>query len=347
MKITDQLVQSITIKHGRGISDIFSDLRPGDKITAKIVSQSGNSALLEFRGSKITADFLAGVPSGGSVELVLREKTPERIAFIIAGKPVSDEFMKLLLSISLLPKSGFDDLSLHNFMKFLGNGKIDLLNLNLFLTGIKKEEKDGKSQAELFNFLLKKGISYNTLADLSMIFAGKGGTAALAAYYMFAESGVKNLRRFREGNLEDVIDGICRNLADDEGAFTDILSFLIEDDSPGRGYGDIAVPEGEGFSRLRYIRHEGAFFFDMEFSAIGRVSALIKGDKSGTFISIFSDNDDIVDFFIDRGDILKSNLEMMNVKKPFIMVHNSKKMIDKLDVCRTDFYIKREFDVKV
>ncbi len=347
MKINDQHLQAISVKHGGGNSALFSDLRPGDRITAKIIQSGGNTALLEFRGKKITADFTAGVPSGGSVELILSEKTPERIALTIAGKPVSDEFIKLLLSVSVLPESGFDDISPHNLMKFLGSGKVDLFTLNLFLAGIKRDGREGKTQAELFNYLLKKGISYNTLADLSMIFAGKGGAAALVAYYMFAESGGKILRRMREDNIEEKIDDICRNLPEDDGIFADILSFLIEDDRPDGVYGDIAVPDGEGFSKLRYIRHEGAYFFDMEFSAVGRVYASVKGDKNGTFISVFAENDDLIDFFREREDILKRNLELMNVKKPFIMIHNAKKMIDKLDIWRTDFYIKREFDVKV
>ena len=347
MKITDQHLQSISVKQGRGTTDLFSDLRPGDRITAKIIQRGSSTALLEFRGRRLTADFTAGVPQGGSVELILSEKSAERIAFTIAGKSVSDEFIKLLLSVSVLPESASDNIALHNLIKFLGNGRIDLFTLNLFLAGIKREGREGKSQAELFNYLLKKGISYSTLADLSMIFAGKGGASVLAAYYMFAESGAGNLRRLREENLDDRLDDICRSLIDEDEAFTDILSMLIEDDNPDRGHGELALPEGEGFSRLRYIRHEGAFFFDMDFSAIGRVSALIKGDKNGTFITIFSGNDEIIDFFRERGDILKRNLELMNVKKPLIMLHNAKKMIDKLDVRSTDFYIKREFDVKV
>jgi hypothetical protein len=347
MKITDLHLQSISVKQGRETSALFNDLRPGDRITAQIIKSEGTSALLEFRGRRITADFIAGVPAGSSVELILSEKTPDRIAFTIAGKSVSDEFIKLLLSMTILPKSGFDELSLHNLMKFLGNGKVDLYSLNLFLTGIRREGKEGKSQAELFNSLLKKGISFNTLADLSQIFAGRGGASILAAYYMFADSGMKKMRSLREENLDGKIDDICRNLTDDEDAFTDILNFLIDSDSSESGFGDIALPEGDAFSRLRYIKQEGGFFFDMEFSALGRVSASVKGDKIGTFISIFSDNDDVIDFFRDRVDILKKNLELLDVKKPLIMLHNSKKMIDKLDIWRTDFYIKRDFDVKV
>jgi len=347
MKITDPHLQSISVRHGRETSVLFSDLHPGDRITAKIIKSEGNSALLEFRGRSITADFISGVPAGSSVELILSEKTPERIAFSIAGKPLSDEFMKLLLSISILPKSVIDELPLYNLMKFLGQGKVDLFTLNLFLAGIKKEGREGKSQTELFNFLLKKGISFNTLSDLSQIFAGRGGAAILAAYYMFAEGGANDLRLLRDANIDKRIDDICRNISEKEGALADILDFLIGGERLEGGYGEIAVPDGDAFSRLRYIRHEGAFFFEMEFSAIGKVSASVKGDKKGTFISIFFDNDDIIDFFRDREDILKNNLELMNVKKPLIMLHNAKKVIDKFGVWRTDFYIKREFDVKV
>jgi len=347
MKITDQHLQIISLKQGKSTSALFEDLRPGDRITARIISSDGRSALLEFRGRRITADFLAGVPQGGNVELVLSEKTTDRIAFTIAGKPVSDEFMKLLLSLSILPKTAFDDISMHNLMKFLGNGKVDLYTLNLFLAGIKKDDREEKSRAEILNFMLKKGVSYGTLADLFPSSLQGGGASVLAAYYLFAEGGARNLRRFKDENIQERVDEICGKLSEDEETFSYVLNSLMEDDIQERVYGDIALPEGEAFSTLRYLKHEGAFFFDMEFSAIGKVSASVKGDKNGIYISIFSDNDDIIDFFRERVDILKRNLELMNIKKPLIMLHNAKKMIDKLEVWRTDFYIKREFDVKV
>ena len=73
----------------------------------------------------------------------------------------------------------------------------------------------------------------------------------------------------------------------------------------------------------------------------------VRNDQNYTFVSIFSDNEDIISFLMERRDILKRNLELVNVKKPVIAYYNSKKMIDKLDIWRTDFYIKRDFDVKV
>lgn len=346
MKISDPHPLSITVRHGRGVSDLFSDLRPGDKITARIIKSDGNTALLQFRGRRITADFISGVPPGGAVDLVLSEKTPDRISFTVAGRPVPDEFMKLLLSMSLLQAKSLEDFPLHNLMKFLGNGKIDLLSLNLFLAGIKRDEKGGKSAAELFNSLLNKGISYSILSDLSLILAGRGGAALLAAYYSAANGG-RVSGGWRDENPEDRVDDICGALSEDDEALTVIIGLITGGERDGPLYGDIPLPDGESFSRLQYIKHQGAFFFDMEFSALGRISASVRGESDETFISIFSDNDDIIAFCRERTDILKRNLELVNVKKPCIMLHNSKKMIDKLEIWRTDFYIKREFDVRI
>lgn len=347
MKISDLHLQSITVKHGKVSQDLFSDLRPGDKITAKITGREGNTALLEFRGRSISADFIAGVPQGSTVDLILSEKTPDRIAFTIAGKAPSDEFVKLLLSMSLLSRSGLEDIPVHNLMKFLGNGKIDLFTLNLFLAGIKKDSKEGKSATGIFNSLLKRGIPFGILEDLSYILAGRGGAALVSAYYSAAGASTRDHRRPRLDNIEEKIDDICKALGEDGDSFTAIIDLIACGYDGERVYGEIPFPDGESFSRLRYLFHGGAYLFDMEFSSLGRITSSIRNDQNYTFVSIFSDNEDIISFLMERRDILKRNLELVNVKKPVIAYYNSKKMIDKLDIWRTDFYIKREFDVKV
>ncbi len=347
MKISDLNLQSITLRHGKVLQDLFSDLRPGDKVTAKITGREGNTALLEFRGRSISADFISGVPPGSTVDLILSEKTPDRIAFTIAGKAASDEFIKLLLSMTVLSKTGLEDFPVHNLMKFLGSGKIGLFTLNLFLAGVKKDSKEGKSVTEIFNSLLKNGVPFSVLEDLSYILAGRGGAALISAYYSAAGAAMREFRRPKPDNIEGKIDDICSALGEDGESFAAIIDLLAGGNLSETVNGELPFPDGESFSRLRYLYHGGVYLFDMEFSLLGRITVSVKNDQNYTFVSIFSDNEDMIAYLQNSRDILNRNLELMNVKKPVIEYYNSKKMIDKLDIWRTDFYIKREFDVKV
>ena len=67
------------------------------------------TALLEFRGRSFTADFLSGLPRGETVELILREKTPDRIAFALTGRHASDDIIKLLGTLSVVSEQGLAD----------------------------------------------------------------------------------------------------------------------------------------------------------------------------------------------------------------------------------------------
>ncbi len=347
MKIINQQLLSITLKQGKDTASLFNDLRIGERISAKIIKSDGRSAEIEFRGKRIIADFMAGVPSNSSVDLILSERTPERIAFSIAGRPATDEFIKLILSLSVISESGVKEQQLYNLVKFLGNGRIDLLNLNLFLAGITKDRKGGKSSTDIFNSLIKKGVPYNILVDLSFLIAGRAGEVFLAAYYSIMKRDKKGEQDWTEDNIDDKVDSICRSFAEDDEALAELLTLISGEQKQERGYGEIPLPDGDGFSKLVYIVNENAFFFDINFSALGKISASIKSEKYGTIVNIFSDNNDIIAFLKDRIEILKRNLEMVNVKKPVITYYNSRKMIDKLDFLRTDFYIKRDFDVKI
>ncbi|HOP64063.1 MAG TPA: hypothetical protein PK358_11530 [Spirochaetota bacterium] len=346
MKINDSTVFQISVRPGKGITGLFSGIRVGDRISARVLRREGNTALLEFRGRSFTADFLSGLPGGESVDLILSEKTPDRIAFTLPGKHVSDEFVKLLNILSVFSDRGQGEMSIHGLIKYLGEGRIDLFNLNLFLAGVKKEAKEGKSATEMFNSLLAKGVSLGTLTDLSLIFAGRGGELVLAAYYFMLRNSNQGGKRLSEEMAEEIADNILDSVSGDDEFFADILKYFTESDGDSL-YGEIPLPDGDRFSRMEYIFKDNSCFFDMEFSSLGKVSANVRSDKSGTYIGIFHENDDIIAFMKGKMEILLENLELTGVKKPVIKFYNSKKMIDKLDVCRTDFYIKREFDVKI
>ena len=104
MKVfNDRQIFSLSLNRLKDSARVFSDLKVGDRISAGIVPGKGNSAELIVNGRRITAEFTGGVPGGAAVDLVLTEKTPDRIVFRIAGKQTIEDLARILSPLSILP----------------------------------------------------------------------------------------------------------------------------------------------------------------------------------------------------------------------------------------------------
>ena len=173
------------------------------------------------------------------------------------------------------------------------------------------------------------------------------GEILYTLYYSLIKPEKRRFSLQKNEEIEDRVETTLGELSSDRDLYKEIVGVLFADTVEEKIYGEIPFPDGKSFSELKYISQDGSYFLEIELSALGKISAVIKSWDSGTFINIFSDNDDHIIYLKERTGILAEYLELMNVKKPFIGYYNSKKMIDKIESWCTDFYIKRDFDVKI
>ena len=140
MKINGSKSLSINVISTKELGTLFRNIKVGDTISAFIIKNEGNRAVLDIGGKTITAEFTGGVPNKNSIELILTAKTPERIQFSLTDSKGSDPIFKLLSNFFIQHDSDMSKTSLQNFAKFLNSTNAGLIDINLFLMGIKREK---------------------------------------------------------------------------------------------------------------------------------------------------------------------------------------------------------------
>jgi len=349
MKITGNSGISVNISSGKELGSILKNLNPGDLITASVIRSEGNKAVLEIMGRSIVAEFTNGVPREKTIDLVLTSRTPEMIQFALKDSDPSDRILKFLSPFSL--KS--DDISnsaLHNFARFVNSARPDLFEINLFLQGLRKEEGKEKTLTSIFNRLLQKGVPFQTLADISYILYSKYNPLLFMSYqHMMNFTGKKSFifAKEKQNEVESAIGNFCDILKDDDADFSLMLDLIFDDHKDGEIYGELAFPDEENFSGIKYILKEDSVFLKFDLSAAGELGVLVKSGKELTVINFLSVKDDVLFFIKECESLLKKMLEQNGVKKSAIGYFNSKKIVDKIELWSLDFYTKSGFNVKV
>ena len=202
MKITGNSGISVNISAARELGSLLKNINPGDSISASVIRSEGNKALLEIGGRIITAEFTNGVPRDKIIDLVLTAKSPEKIQFALKENEATDKIFRFLSPFSVMHEDEVKKNSLQNLARFINTAKPDLMDINLFLLGLKKDEQKEKNSSSFFNHLLQKGVPFQTLIDLSYLIYSKYNPVLFMSYqYMLTIVGKKAFlsekRRFR------------------------------------------------------------------------------------------------------------------------------------------------------
>jgi hypothetical protein len=349
MKITGNHGISVNISSARELGSLLKNISPGDSISAKVISSEGSKARLDLGGRIITAEFTNGVPREKNIELILTAKTRDMIQFSLKEKSPAERLFRFLSPFAMLPEDEIKNTSLQNLARFINTGKHDLTDINLFLLGMRKDERRDKNTTAFFNRLLLKGVPFQTLIDLSYLVYSKYNPVLFAAYqFMLSMSGRKpfNQQGGKELSFEEASDHLCALLKEDDADFYLMLDLISDEDKSSEMYGELAFPDDDGFSRIEYVFNENSIFFKFDLSAAGQLGVFVKSDKDIVTINFLSEKNDLILFMKGREDALRGLLENSGVKKSIIGYFDSKKIVDKLELWSLDFYTKSGFSVK-
>ena len=348
MKITGNTGVSLSISQVRELGSLLKNIHPGDSISAAVIRSEGNKAALEIGGRIITAEFTNGVPRDKIIELVLTAKTPDKIQFSLKENEVSDRIFRFLAPFALTHEEEIKNSSLQNLARFINLTKPDLTEINMFLMGLKKEEKKDKTGAAFFNHLLQKGIPFQSLIDLSYIIYSKYNPVLFMSYqYLLAMAGKKTFYFKNDDSLsiEDAMDDLCNALKDDDLDFSLMLDLILDEHKNSEIYGNMAFPEDEDFSNIEYIIKDESLFLKFDLSS-GVLGVFVKSDKERILINFFLEKEEFLSFIKENDGVLKEMLERNGVKKSVVGYFDSKKIVDKIELWSADFYTKSGFNVK-
>jgi len=350
MKITGNHGISVNISTVRELGSLLKNINPGDSISANVIRSEGNKALLDLGGHVITAEFTNGVPREKTIELVLTSKNSEMVQFSLKENDPADKLFRFLSPFLLIHEDEVKQNSLQNLARFISTGKPDLSDINLFLLGLKRDERKDKNISSLFNRLLLKGVPFQTLVDLSYIVYSKYNPVLFAAYqHMLNIAGRKPLHAQRESmsSFEDAAEFLCSIVKEDDTDFYLMLDLIFDEDKNREIYGELAFPDEDTFSRIEYILKENSIFLKLELSAAGQLGVFVKSEKEAVTINFLSGKDDFLVYIKEREDSLKEMLGDNGIKKSIIGYFDSKKIVDKLELWSLDFYTKSGFNIKV
>jgi hypothetical protein len=350
MKITGNQGVSVNISAGRELGSLLKNINPGDLISASVLRSEGNKAMLEIGGRIITAEFTNGVPKDKIIDLVLTAKSSEKIQFALKENETSDRIFKLLSPFSLTPEDEIKKNSLQNLARFINTVKPDLIDINLFLMGLKKDRQKEKNDSSFFNHLLKKGIPFQTLIDIGSLIYSKYNPVLFMFYqYMLAAAGKKAFHSQKEdmASFEKAMEDFCRILKGDDSDFSVMLDLIFDEYKNRELYGELAFPEEENFSGIEFILKEDSVFLKFDLSSIGGLGIFIKSAKELVLINFLSGKEEALLFLKESEGILKEMLEQNGIKKSVVGYFDSKKIVDKLELWSLDFYTKSDFNVKV
>lgn len=350
MKISGNQGISVNISSVRELGSLLKNINPGDSVSASLIRSEGSKALLEIGGKIITAEFTNGIPHDKIIELVLKTKSSEKIQFALKENEPADKLIRFLSPFSMIHEDDVKKSSLQNLARFINTAKPDLIDINLFLLGLKKDGQKEKKGSFFFNHLLQKGVPFQTLINLSYLIYSKYNPVLFMSYqYMLSLAGRKPFNSGKENSasIEDAIDHLCNILKDDDSDFSVMLEMIFDDHEKNDIYGDLVFPDDEHFTGIEYILKEDSVFLKFDLSSAGVLGVFIKSDKDHVLINFLSGKEELLSFMRESEDILKKMLDQNGIKKSIIGYFDSKKIVDKLELWSLDFYTKSEFNVKV
>ena len=347
MKIDGIKGLSINVISTKELGGLFKNINVGDTISASIIKNEGNRAVLEIGGKTITAEFTNGVPNKNSIDLILTAKTAERIQFSLVDNKSSDKIFKLLSNFSIVHDN--DKISLQNLAKFINNANVGFMDMNLFFMGMKKDRERDRDLPALFNRLLQKGLTLQALSDINYLIYSRLNPLLFFAYqYMLNFTG-KKVFDFNErsyDSFKESIEDLLNVIKEDDSDFYSMLKIFFNENNQSKIHGRYAFPEDETFIDFEYLIGEDSVFLKLNFSVIGPLEVMIKDLGKNILIHFLSEKDDLIDFMKENDNLLKGMLNQSNIKKYTIAYFNSKKILDKLKIWSLDFYTKSEFNVK-
>lgn len=349
MKITGNQGISVNLSSLKESGSLLKNMNPGDSVSASVIRSDGNKALLNISGRIVRAEFTGGVPAENKIVLILTSKTPESIQFSLKENDAAEKIFRIFSPFSILNDDETKKVSLQNLGRFIALSKPDMMDINLFLLGFKKDEQKGKSSSTLFNHLLQKGVPLQTLIDISYIIYSKYNPVLFMSFQsMLAMAGKKAMDSFKKDPslFEDFIDHFCNILKEDNSDFSLMFDLFSDENMNREIYGELVFPENEKFSGIEYVLNVNSVFFKLNLSETGILEVFIRSENDRILINFLSGRENVILYLKENESVLKEMLARNGVKKSNIGYFDSQKIVDKITLWSLDFYTKSKFNIK-
>lgn len=339
-------ILSVNLKNNRGISEVVKNLKIGQTVSARIIKSQGNEAIIDINGKRLRADFVKGVPDKKVIQLILTDKSSLNVVFKLADAGSGDPFSKIFPSLTLFPKSEIENISLHSLVKFIASSAPDIFELNLFLLGLKKEDKKESGQDRFYKMLLGKGLSLSSIRYISYVLSAN--TPLVFISHFINTLGWKKKDDEKEKTGEEAEKEFLEIL---EQGGNEIVECAIEVFAKEAWnnplYSSASVPYEEDFIEFDYIYYNDSFLCTIDLTFLGQIDIIVRDYNKVNEITFFPVKNE-TELYLNMGkNDLIDLLELNDIKNVVIHVYNRKKMVDKLSLYATDFYHKSGFDVKV
>ncbi len=298
---------SITLPGELTSSGPLRALKPGSRISARILDRLGNSrALIEIAGRRVQAEFTGGIPPEVRITLLLKGENAGSLVFSLLKSDSRETLLVRLQQLTLLGRDAESIRAFHAAGSSLDKGLRSVFDTNILL--LSSGGAIGRKQAniaEILNKMASLGVSKEILGVFSYLFSRIGGINLNYFTPFFRLLGIdirfKDARdRDREAEaalktLADELKGIPRERGEEGYSIvSELLYAMARADTPGLSGARMGVipyqEEGE-FRQLRYLADETAFMVAIELSSLGRVEILAREIEGRVIISVFCESE--------------------------------------------------------
>jgi len=323
------------------LTKALKNAKPGDVISAKVLRILDKSAILQIRGVRVRADFPDGLPEQGR-EVSLLFKSKSRSGFVFSmQKEGRDSFLPEELKPMFL--SGENKTSPYEMARFIGQTKPGLFEFNLFLLGCGKSFERNRKRSVIFQNMINRGLSTGAATYLSAM--SNSDHSQLIFLYLLKYIVKNDGGTYINDNVEDEIEEFFKSGNDD------LLKQYLDDLASDHDFstGILFIDDGDNPKQVKYASNDNSTVMEMNLSALGRIVTVFHRDmeSKNLYLHFYLEKEESIDFLKQRNPELVDKMVEIGIGKNLILYNNLQKSVDKLSDWSTDFYIKRDLDVKV
>jgi hypothetical protein len=257
----------ITLSGPLSRNDQLKSLAIGDVVEVRVLERiSGDSAVIDLKGNRVSARFSSPMPKSDNFALTLTRVTPESLQFSL--KTVQKDFVFK----SILPEGIISPNNLKTLIDALHKGPVGLFDFSLIISGAKKDPY-AFAVGRFLRCLLRNGFDPERIPAASALLRGMDEKDIVSVYNLLEIAGLHEKKENDEKNL--VFRGFSEDGVEPD---QDDLRLILEASRKTDNTELFFVRDGELCS-MNFLTLGESFAGRIETPHIGIVEFLIKLNK--------------------------------------------------------------------
>jgi hypothetical protein len=275
MKVSSN--ETLRIATGRLTNRLFASIKPGETVSARIASITGpRQAVLSFRGNRVNAEFLKGVPGSREVLLQLESREGGIFRFRIITDPGREGVARSLDSWLMVSPEKLDASLLARIHSRLSEGGVTFIELYRLIVLGRDKGKDNRLQ-NVLNRLLDMGMDTTTLRSI-LPYLSPGPTIAGFFYPFMKKAGIQWEGPFdfaepldEEEEVGRFVERARESLKKEPGLLEDLLDALMDKED-----GELPFLKDGKVVTCPMIMGEKSVYLQVPFQYLGTVDILLR-----------------------------------------------------------------------